>query len=232
VRAITRVYNFSYPLAIVLALGGFMTCGKLSFQDRIPSSGANISYNTRASFFENVTIFLLKVLDSLVSFIPSWTLDLDALKDRGSFKLTHDASFVHPDAVRSTTPDPHLVRGLLDFASTYSRRGLRFIDVVRFHASRGRASSTRLSDFHNTVALGECALTWLTLRGKSPFKPEVGKIEEGTIIPTSRLEQWFGEERLPDGWWGVSGVRPLQTVGLLKARSLADTIGRLAEKNV
>lgn len=43
------------------------------------------------------------------------------------------------------------------------------------------------------------------------------------------MEQWFGEERLPDGWWGADGVRPVRAIGVLKARRMANLIDELSE---
>jgi hypothetical protein len=59
-------------------------------------------------------------------------------------------------------------------------------------------------------------------------------VSGGGFVPISRLEQWFGEERLPDNWWNSdgSGVRPKKTVGLVETRKLANFIGQLAELSV
>ena len=107
------------------------------------------------------------------------------------------------------------------------RFGLSFVDIARYHALREKTSKTRLGTIHKQVALGECALTWLVLCGPSSSGNSSGDFEG--VLPRERLEQWFGEERLPDGWWDARGVRPSQTVGLWKARQTADFIGRLAE---
>ena len=47
------------------------------------------------------------------------------------------------------------------------------------------------------------------------------------VIPLCVLEQWFGEERLPEGWWDVGGPRPIKQVGLLEARRRAEDVGKI-----
>jgi hypothetical protein len=221
VFAIHHVYNFSYALAIFLTLVGFITSGRLSIRRSLP--GTTSWWNLGRSIFAILTYFL-----------PVWTLDLSALSTRGWCKITHDAAFVHPDGVSSTAPDPRLLQDFVDYASGSKKQdsfgerfGLNFVDIARYHALRENASKTRLGIIHKQVALGECALSWLVLCGPSSSENSSGEFEG--VLPRERLEQWFGEERLPDGWWDAQGVRPSQTVGLWKARQAADFIGRLVE---
>ena len=51
--------------------------------------------------------------------------------------------------------------------------------------------------------------------------------EQEDVIPLCVLEQWFGEERLPEGWWDVGGARPIKQVGLLEARRRAEDVGKI-----
>jgi len=49
------------------------------------------------------------------------------------------------------------------------------------------------------------------------------KKKKESVIPVPRLKEWFGHERLPDGWW--DGVRPSREVGLLEAGKCAKAVG-------
>ena len=55
---------------------------------------------------------------------------------------------------------------------------------------------------------------------------EGGRRKRESIIPRSRLKEWFGHERLPDGWW--DDVRPSREVGLLEAGKCAKAVGVLS----
>ena len=165
-------------------------------------------------------------------FLPSWTLDLAALSARGAHKITHNASFVHPDNVSSTAPDPQMVESLVEYASRIrdidDRRlsGLSLFDFAHYHARREMSTPAKRYNIHEQVAMGEGALTWLVLRGsETPFKREA----YSGIVPTERVRQWLGEEKLPDGWWDPHGVRPPATIGLWRARRVADLVKILME---
>jgi hypothetical protein len=107
-------------------------------------------------------------------------------------------------------------------------------DLARLHARREASSNRPLSFLHEQVALGESGLTWLVLREhKSGFKctnyfhgHQEGTCETEFVIPLSRLEQWFGEERLPDNWWEC--VRPVDKIGLRETRRRAKYVARVA----
>ncbi|KAF8955793.1 Chloroperoxidase [Flammula alnicola] len=214
------VYNLSYPLAFLLTLGGFIASGTVSFH--------KISSNC------------------LTCLIPSFTLDLASLSTRGSGKIAHDASFVHPNGAPSTSPDPALLKNLLQYASKtrdlhgHPKGGLGLVDIAQFHSERVKSSPSPLDNIHNQIALGECALTWEVLRGHKCSYGRGCQLEdcktcsginhlEG-VVPVARLEQWFGDERLPHGWWDAAGGRPAKSVGLLRTRRMANLIGQLATK--
>ncbi|CAK5270908.1 unnamed protein product [Mycena citricolor] len=144
----------------------------------------------------------------------SWTLSLADLSARGGSKITHDASLVHPSHGTSHAPDRSLVADLL--ARARVRCGLTLPELAAVHSARISTLSHPLSLFHEQVALGECALAWLVLQDRNTG-----------VIETQTLEQWFGEERLPLGWWDAT--RPVNSIGLLKARRTATEIGRLAD---
>jgi hypothetical protein len=163
------------------------------------------------------------------TFFPTWTINLASLSERGPTKIAHDSSFVHPDSKRSTSPDPTLLADLLQFASYANETpGLTLSDLGRLHAKREVSSNRPLSLLHKQIALGECGLTWLLMRENttvSGYYTE-GARETESIIPLARLEQWFGEERLPDNWWEC--VRPIERVGLRETRRRAKYVARVA----
>lgn len=220
IAAVHLVYNISYPLAIFLTSVGFLTCGKFSWPRPPRSSHPH-------TLFNGLTLFLMSF------FIPSWTLDLAALSARGAHKITHNASFVHPDNVSSTAPDPQMVERLIDYASRIKeiddRRlsGLSLFDFAHYHARRETTTPMKHYNIHEQVALGEGALTWLVLHRSSETPVKRGPYSG--IVPTERVRQWLGEERLPDGWWDYHGVRPSATIGLWRARRVADLIKILME---
>ncbi|KAJ6507487.1 Chloroperoxidase [Mycena vulgaris] len=143
---------------------------------------------------------------------PSWTLDLADLSARGWSKIAHDASFVHPSGIPSHAPDPVLLASLLSAASASA--GMTLEGLAAVHAERARALPRPLSGFHQQIAFGECALGWLVMRNA-----KTGVVEVDT------LAQWFGEERLPEGWWEAR--RPARAVGLREAR---ETAGQVQEE--
>ncbi|KIM42002.1 hypothetical protein M413DRAFT_410597 [Hebeloma cylindrosporum] len=221
VKAMVFVYNLSYPLAIFLAMAGFLTAGKLSY----PKPAFEFSQNpSPRSWGQTLTSLPLVIIRGLLSLLPTFTLDLTSLSQRGRWKIAHDASFVHPNGKPSNAPDPTLVQNLLRSADKVGG-GFSLHDIVMFHVSRVKSTtqSQSLDNVHSQVVLGECALTWLMLRAS-------GSDAKG-FVPVSRLGQWFGEERLPDNWWkdGEDGVRPKAVVGLLGTRRLANYIGFLAQ---
>ncbi|KDR78166.1 hypothetical protein GALMADRAFT_94692 [Galerina marginata CBS 339.88] len=240
VNAIVLVYNLSYPLACLVAFAGFITCGRMSFHAK-PSQKPLASHSWRYLRFLPCALLL-----NYFPFLPRFVIDLSSLSRRGYFKIAHDASFVHPDLVPSTAPSPKLLKKLLSYAPTRrnldqkDRDGLSLIDIAQFHAERVQSTPTSLSPVHLQIALGECALAWEVLRGQqcdyNPVNEEhdreayVSKERVDGVVPVSRLAQWFGEERLPDGWWDAGGVRPKNPIGLFRARATAKFISILAQK--
>lgn len=84
------------------------------------------------------------------------------------------------------------------------------------------SNEDKLDTIHEQIALGESALTWLLFSEENVTETETSSTSDINIdrtIPLSFLAQWFGEERIPDGW-----VRPYKTVGLLDARKVADRV--------
>ncbi|KAF8896643.1 Chloroperoxidase, partial [Infundibulicybe gibba] len=196
VYALRVVYNLSFPLAFFLTTAGFLTCAHLRLV--FPNK-----QDTHKYLYPHL----------------SWTLDLADLAARGPTKITHDASLVHLDSKPSTSPDPKLLTALLQYAASPSAQGLALKDLAHIHSMREASLGYRLCALHEQVAEGECGLMWGIMRCKLAD----GR-ENERRIPRERLEQWLGEERLPDGWW--NGVRPDKEVGLVQARMWVKEVGR------
>ncbi|KAG6901458.1 hypothetical protein C0995_011614 [Termitomyces sp. Mi166 len=222
--AIRHVYNLSFPLAMLLTTVGYFTCGTLALFPTEPSPPHDKTLLT------TITRFLP---------CPSWTLDLASLCTTGPYKIAHDASLVHKYVPRSAA-DPALVAQLLTLAhhthpsynmtsipikSKY-QDGLTLCDLGCLHAEREDAlpPTHKLNKLHEQVALGECGLAWCVMRTHDE------DAEQG-VIPARVLEQWFGEERLPDGWWDVGGSRPISEVGLREAAKRAAEVGLFEDQN-
>ncbi|KAJ7157944.1 Chloroperoxidase [Mycena crocata] len=202
-RAVENVYNLTLPLALLLTLVGFLTCAKFSLHSPSPKSPSATSPQKLTSLCR----------DSRWWLTVSWTLDLADLSAQGWNKITHDASLVHASGVSSHAPDPELVASLLRATPP---NGITLEGLAQVHAARERSLPSALSGFHEQVALGECALGWLVMRNLT-----TGTIEQDT------LGQWYGEERLPVGWW--NSRRPVRPVGLLEARKTAGQAQQFAK---
>ncbi|KAF8186589.1 hypothetical protein K438DRAFT_1907621 [Mycena galopus ATCC 62051] len=222
-HAVRTVYNLSLPLALLLTLAGFLTCAR--FTVKVPTSSPSPSSSSSPSAAHHYfTHAVCRTFRWRWRLSISWTLDLADLSARGWNKIAHDASLVHASSRPSHAPDPTLVTSLLSVASAYPAgpredecaRRITLRDLAAVHASRERDLRHPLSSMHEQVALGECALGWLVLRN-----PATG------LINVRTLERWYGEERLPDGWWECR--RPLKPIGLLLARKMAGEVQRLAK---
>ncbi|KAJ3926022.1 MAG: Chloroperoxidase, partial [Lentinula lateritia] len=191
----------------------------------IPRSGRNIDFITLvAAIMEVYNISLpLALLLSVPGFLlyahlrvcwngirPSvtYTLTLSSLSSFGpGLKIAHRASLVHPN-YPTQCPDIDMVN---DVVRSTRGLGLTLSDLAGLRVSRESESELRgaqkLSGVHEQVALGESALTWLIFAWK------------GEDIPVKYFKQWFGEERIPDGW-----TRPEKTIGLFDARKVAGSV--------
>lgn len=147
----------------------------------------------------------------------SWgyTLDLADLAKISRFSIAHYAAFVHPNHP-SHSPDPELLKDFVGYAQ--EKNGLNLNDLAAMRVQRESILNRELGPgkmgtLHEQVALGESSLAWLIMGQREG---------EEDKIPVSRIRQWFGEERLPDGWW--QGGKPSKTIGLIQARSNAGKV--------
>ncbi|KAK0190003.1 Chloroperoxidase [Armillaria mellea] len=138
----------------------------------------------------------------------TWVMSLEALSKFGPSKLAHPASLVHVNHP-SHYPDPKL----LDSLTSAYPSGLSMHDFAQVRVEREAALEKPLNWWHEQVALGESALSWLLFRDG---------IDDRATVPVERMKEFFGKERLPEGWW--ERVRPQQAVGLLTAKGIANEV--------
>ncbi|KAK0231946.1 hypothetical protein EDD85DRAFT_849380 [Armillaria nabsnona] len=178
IRAIVHVYNVSIPLALFLALPGYLLYGAFHF------TGWPWKW--------------------------TWVMSLAALSDFGASRLAHRASLVHVNHP-SHCPDPELLESLISACPS----GLSIRDFAEVRVKREAALEKPINWWHEQVALGESALSWLLFRDGSDDK---------ATVPVERMRVFFGQERLPEGWW--ERVRPQQAIGLFTARRIANEVQR------
>lgn len=209
-----QVYNILLPLALLLSIPGFLIYAQWQMR--------------WVSEFESG----LRI-PSLPSI--SYTLTLSSLSSFGpGLKIAHRASLVHPN-YPSQCPDKVMVEEVLELklkTETESGRaggeGLSLEDLARLRVSRESESESdleskkcRLDRVHEQVALGESALTWLLFAQKASISESssLSSSSAPSSIPLSYFSQWFGDERIPEGW-----TRPANTIGLLDARKMAGVV--------
>ena len=141
-------------------------------------------------------------------------LDLDKLALHN--RIEHDASLVHGDALsgHAEAPipvDPELLHSFLSHAN--EKQGLNLDEFARLRVDREARLTSPLDHLHSEIGTGEAALCWLLLK------------RENGQVPLSTLEQWYGEERIPDGW-----APPAEGVGLFDARQTANVVANKMEE--
>ena len=135
-------------------------------------------------------------------------LDLDALAAHN--RVEHNASLVHDDVApgQAFAPIPvnqSMLRNFLAYAAL--TKGMYLEDFMKARVDREGLLEKPLTDLQAQIGQGEAATAWLVMKDDS------GK------VPLDRLQQWWGEERLPDNW-----TKPRRVIGLLDARAKADDI--------
>ncbi|KLO20157.1 Cloroperoxidase [Schizopora paradoxa] len=226
VNVLRIVYRLSLPLAVILALAGFVLCGTFTCKPRAWSQSPHNA---------NERTIARRVVDALP--LPRFRLDLHDLAKHG--RIEHDASIGHDDALQGarfapSQPDLHLVDELAQTgiesqpifptpetkettslqqkgAGAVVAYGVGAVDALnlgdlalaRFNRTSHLPPGHKLSSFHKIIATGECALILSVLS-----IPAVGSAENRQI-PRRWIKEWFGEERLPQGW-----VPPQEEVGL------------------
>lgn len=135
-------------------------------------------------------------------------LDLSELAAHN--KIEHNGSLAHADAAPGAKMAPILVdpkrfRDFLSYATM--NKGMFIEDITKARVDREQLLLKPLDSIHSQIGQGEVALAWLTMKNAS------GKITLDT------LTQWWGEERLPEGY-----RRPEKVVGLFETRAKAQEV--------
>jgi len=182
----------------------------------LPHDGKNVGFWQLVQALRSVynLSLLLAVLFALGAFLlcgHALRLDLDKLALHN--RLEHDASLVHRDTLagHAEAPipvDPELLHTLVSLA--HDEGGLSLDAFARLRVNRETQLTSPLDPIHSDLSKGEAALCWLA------FKREDGQ------VPLSMVEQWFGQERIPEGW-----APPAKGIGLFNLRQ---TVGQIATK--
>ncbi|KAI9457864.1 Chloroperoxidase [Boletus coccyginus] len=185
----------------------------------LPHDGKNIGFWQLMQAVRSVynLSFPLAALLAIVGiFLCGHALRLDLDKLALHNRIEHDASLVHGDAlpghVEAPIPvDPELLDAFLSHAN--EKQGLSLDSFAQLRVDREARLTSPLDHLHSEIGTGEAALCWLLLK------------KENGQVPLSMLEQWYGEERIPDGW-----VPPTEGVGLFGARQTATKVANKMEE--
>ncbi len=159
-------------------------------------------------------------LATLLSVVGTFTCGRHFTIDLGDLALhdyiEHDASLTRANALPDgryapVAVDKRLLQHLLD--SSKNRDYITFEDLVRVRATRNQTLYKPLSTIHDAISRGEVALAVQTLGDHE------GRISKKFI------EEWFGEERLPEGW-----LKPAITTGLLSTARIANRVADLIKE--
>ncbi|KAF8549394.1 Cloroperoxidase [Imleria badia] len=185
----------------------------------LPHDGKNIGFwqliqAVRSVYNLSLPLAALLALVGILLCGHALRLDLDKLALHN--RIEHDASLVHGDALagHAEAPipvDPELLHTFLSHAN--EKQGLGLDAFAQLRVDRESRLTSPLDHLHSEIGTGEAALCWLLLK------------KENGQVPLSTLEQWYGEERIPDGW-----APPTKGVGLFDARQTANEVANKMEE--
>jgi len=97
-------------------------------------------------------------------------------------------------------------------------------DFAKARVKRDVAIRTPLDKLHAEIARGECALTVKVLGSDGVSDKLEQSDEAGSELRVSKafIDQWFVQERLPDGW-----RKPSQTIGLFRVTMKSREVARM-----
>lgn len=173
---------------------------------------------------------LLLAAGGVVTCGNCWKIDLHDLARHN--RIEHDASLVHADAVpgcpfASTKADNARTQELLDITPA---EYLTFEDLAHARALRDQQNSKSLDWLHTKIARGEIILTLKTLGEdisdtEDEHRPSKDISDHQTYsnlrVPKLYLSQWFGQDKLPDGW-----KRPVKRIQLRDVASGSRNLAR------
>ncbi|EJD06093.1 Cloroperoxidase [Fomitiporia mediterranea MF3/22] len=137
--------------------------------------------------------------------------------------IEHDGSLGHADVTPGelyapVVPDPTRLASLLNAGSVTAKGpggagALTLYDLARVRYLRDSELARPLDPVHSFITRGELALILLAMGVPN------GENAVDRVVPRQHLEQWFAEERLPDGWDG-----PNVQIGLLNTGKLGKSV--------
>ncbi|KAF7793685.1 hypothetical protein EIP86_004800 [Pleurotus ostreatoroseus] len=174
----------------------------------LPRDGRNISFSQtihvmkevyNISYFFGFILALVGMLACGQWWSLPWKMDLHDLAKHN--KIEHDNSQCHRDSGPGELFAPcRADRALLDhFLDVTSKDYFTILDFARARIQRARENRKSLNLVHRIIAHGEASLT-LCVLGKAQKAEDEGIAIFPKVVPRSFIEQWYGDERLPDGW--------------------------------
>jgi len=181
----------------------------------LPRDGRNVSVIQLVQAIRDVYHFswLLALMLAAVGVIAcgnGWTVNLHDLAKHNI--IEHDGSMVHRDSP-SETPfasvavDRSLLYGMLRISPLPT---LSLEDFAAVRALRDATLRRPLSKIHARIAYSEAILAFLVLSTQDQQRRTNQNVDD-KVVPKSFLEDWLGEEKLPNGW-----MRPLRAIGILE----------------
>ncbi|KIM89846.1 hypothetical protein PILCRDRAFT_60618 [Piloderma croceum F 1598] len=152
--------------------------------------------------------FMLSFVGILLCGHGFFRLDLQGLAAHN--RIEHDGSLAHGDAAPGNRFAPIPVnKSMFHTFLVYAAlgQGIYLEDFMRARVDREAQLQKPLDSLRAQIGQGEAALAWLVMR------------DDDGKIPLGWLEQWWGEERLPDTW-----TKPHRVVGILEARTKANVV--------
>ncbi|KAH9958675.1 Cloroperoxidase [Lactifluus volemus] len=185
----------------------------------LPHDGRDISaFQLTSALREHYHLSLpfAALLSIFGTLICGWRFKIDLGDLAQHNMIEHDASLTYADAMPGSKyapvdVDDELLQKLLDVSQNSNY--LTLDDLVKVRAARDATLDQPLSLLHDAISRGEIALT-----AKLFTNPE-GQ------IPKQFIREWFGEQRLPEGWY-----RPKFMIGLISTIKLVRLVGQLLKK--
>ena len=169
------VYNLSTPLALLLAIVGFVWCGHLvgsGFSTRLELDLHDLAHHNR--------------------------IEHDGSMGHADAAPGAEFAPIKPDKARIANM---LAAGSARTSSNVKDpvNALSILDFSRVRYSLNLALRAPLNAIHAEIARGEIALTMLAM-GTRGDGGDVYDDEHEPVVPKDRIRQWFLEERLPTDW--------------------------------
>ncbi|KAI0702848.1 Cloroperoxidase [Cytidiella melzeri] len=193
----------------------------------LPRNGRDIGFMQMVGALRevyNLSFLLALLLTTVGMFTCSpwwplrWKIDLHDLARHN--RIEHNCSLTHADAASGAVFAPNhtsftLLCRLLRGTKTDTLAIGDFVDA-RIRRAKEDEHRAPLDWMHREIAHGETALTMLVL-GERQMAGD--SLNSTIVVPRTFVKQWFGSDRLPDGW-----KKPEKEVGLWETVGLSATV--------